>query len=204
MVAYGHENRFNFSARSNNRTYQFPVVVKVLNRTLFQSGISMDTAQPALGAAYRWPIDYDADMGGDTHSSRMGDSLAIEDEQIGLNGKLGHRFQNDWALPESEQPGNVGELDRLLRHLELQQREVGIGEGSDHRPSHTLFYAHIHSGDHLRPASVEPSGEMLKKVPLYAKSLFRLNIPRVRGCGIHETRFGFSTIHTIIAYQRTI
>jgi len=56
---------------------------------------------------------------GQSDPTRMGEALSVEHENIGLTAELAYGGENGRGLPETEQPGHVGEPDRTPGQLFL-------------------------------------------------------------------------------------
>ena len=77
----------------------------------FGSRISVVANEARLGAADRWQIEKQAKVGGDTKTARVGDSVAIEHEQVWSSAEPFPGLEEGRCLTEAEQTGNVGEID---------------------------------------------------------------------------------------------
>jgi hypothetical protein len=58
-------------------------------------------------------------MAGNPEAAWMRQALAIKDDNIWSNIELGKDLQQGWGFTEGQQAGNVGEVDRTLDALTL-------------------------------------------------------------------------------------
>lgn len=89
------------------------------------------TAEPAFGDADRWDTGQQAEMTGDAEAARVGEAVAVDQNQFRLSSQLPECLRQQRCLAEGEQAGNVRERHGRLDHVRLGQIEGRIGEHDD-------------------------------------------------------------------------
>ena len=82
--------------------------------------------EPALGATDGGAVEQHADVGGESEAARVGVPLAVEEEDIRLDGQIDAGGQHRRPLPKREQPRDIRKDDRFpgdRRCDHLQRRE---------------------------------------------------------------------------------
>ncbi len=94
-------------------------------------GVGVLAHEAALGDAYRGEVEEEAEVAGDAEAARVGEAVAVDEEEVGGPPQLLEGAGEDGDLAEGEEAGDVGEGDGLLDDVPLDQREVGVGEEGD-------------------------------------------------------------------------
>jgi hypothetical protein len=85
-------------------------------------------------------------VAGDPQPARVGDPLAVEDEQVRLGLKLLTGGQDDRRLAEGQQAGDVGERHRRFGSGDLQHGQVWVAQDDHGGLGDLIFHSHVHSG----------------------------------------------------------
>jgi len=94
------EKRPDSRPRPNHGPDGLPAVMKTGPAAATASRFAEITDEPGLGASDRRETEEHADMGGQPQTPRMGDSLSVDEKEIGLSAECGKNIQNDGPFPE--------------------------------------------------------------------------------------------------------
>ncbi len=83
-----------------------------------------------FGTPDRWPVEQDADVGGDAQAAGMGVAVSINQQHIRLNRDALQGSKNRWAFAKGEKTWNIGELHPVLADHDLALAKRG--KGHDH------------------------------------------------------------------------
>ena len=97
----------------------------------FRRGLFVLTDEAALGHAYGGDVQKEAKVAGEAEASRVGEAVAIDEEEIRRALQLLEGAGEDGHLAEGEEAGDVGEGDGLFDEVVLDEAEVGVGEEDD-------------------------------------------------------------------------
>jgi hypothetical protein len=67
-------------------------------------------------------------MGGYAHGPGVGNSLAIDQDQIRSSCQPEECFQQDWGFPEGEEARDVGKRGVAFGRCPFQEGQIGVGE----------------------------------------------------------------------------
>ena len=95
------------------------------------AGRAMGAAQAGLGAADRGAIEPEAEMGRGAEAARMGEAVAVDEEEIGDALEFAQRAEDDGGLAEGEKAGDVGEGGGKRRARGLDEFPAGPAEDGD-------------------------------------------------------------------------
>ncbi len=97
----------------------------------FRRGLFVLTDEAALGDAYGGDVQEEAEMAGEAEASRVGEAVAVDEEEVRRALQLLEGSGEDWHLAEGEEAWDVGERDGLVDEVVLDEAEVGVGEEDD-------------------------------------------------------------------------
>ncbi len=103
--------------------------------------------QERLGAANCRPVEQQPQMAGDSETSRMGDALPVDDDQIDWFTELGEGRENRGYLPKGEESGDVGKANVGPADLHFDEGQLREPLDDDGRPRHPPGQANVDAGD---------------------------------------------------------
>jgi hypothetical protein len=105
--------------------------------------------QPRLGDADRRQPREHAHVAGEAQAARVGNALAVAEQQVGPSRQAGERRQQRRRLAERQQAGDVGEVERPTGQRALQQLQAWPGQQRGRAPHQTAggLIVSIEAGD---------------------------------------------------------
>ena len=99
---------------------------EILRISLPRSHLVMKSQESVFGASYGRAIEEKSHVRGQAHSSRVGNSLAIENPHVRRPVDFLCRFKENWTLPEAQKPRDVRKRDSphfpdLIHHSQIRE-----------------------------------------------------------------------------------
>jgi hypothetical protein len=121
----------------------------------FGQRVVVTADEAALGDAYRRDVEEEAEVAGDAESSLVGEAVTVDEEEVRNLLQLLEGAGEDGDFAEGEEAGDVGEGDRLIDGVLLDDAEVGVGEEDDGAAAVHIGEGDVGAGDvadSIRPA----------------------------------------------------
>lgn len=108
---------------SEDGTQRLPLEPEPGAAAAFAAGFAEFADEPGLGATDGWDAKQDAYVGGYAKAPGMGDTLPVDEYEVGLPAERGDGFQDGGAFPEGQESGHIGKAefaqgDSVLDRLE--------------------------------------------------------------------------------------
>ncbi len=94
-------------------------------------GLAVAAEEAALGDAYGGHVQQESQVTGDAEASRVGEAVAVDEEEVRRPLQLLEGAGEDGHLAEGEEAGDVGEGDGLVDEVMLDEVKVGVREEDD-------------------------------------------------------------------------
>ncbi len=130
-MPYGDVDRGDAVAGAEDEADEVGAVRQIDAASHFRSRFVVLTDEAALGHAYGGDVQEEAEVAGEAEASRVGEAVAVDEEEVRRPLQLLEGAGEDGHLAEGEEAGDVGEGDGLVDEVVLDEAEVGVGEEDD-------------------------------------------------------------------------
>ncbi len=136
-------------------------------------------AKTGLGAARGGTIEKDPQMGGQSHAARMGESVGVEDQDVGGLRQLLQCVKDHRTLAKGEKSRHVGEGGWSPRGDCLDGAEVRPRQQHDGGAGVPVPHAHVDAADDLELGLQGRHDDAGAKVVLYLDGARARDVPRM-------------------------
>jgi hypothetical protein len=174
----------------------FPVVQVAIGACCFLRFFAR-AAEPGFGASDGGFLQEKSKMRSQTEPTRMGDALAVHEDQIGFEGEALEGGEERGAFPEGEQAGNIGEGDGLDDGALIEEAQVGIAQHDYCGFGYAAFDAHVCSGYGVYGTETAYRNHALRQVFLNADGFPWGYVPRMDMIDLHGVHYFLFVVYLI-------